>query len=69
MVAGRRFVRSARAAILCLAPLVGLAACGDDPTSAMAPFAIEASLSGKPDAVVGTIVTPAPTFVVRIAAG
>jgi hypothetical protein len=35
----------------------------------MAPFAIEASLSGKPDAVVGTIVTPAPTFVVRNAAG
>ena len=35
----------------------------------MAPFAIEASLSGRPDAVVGTIVTPSPTFVVRNSAG
>ena len=35
----------------------------------MAPFSIEASLSGEPDAVVGTIVTPAPAFVVRNHAG
>ena len=35
----------------------------------MAPFSIEASLSGEPDAVVGTIVTPAPAFVVRNSAG
>ena len=35
----------------------------------MAPFSVEASLSGEPDAVVGTIVTPAPAFVVRNAAG
>lgn len=69
MVAGRRFVRSSVAALVRLAPLAGLAACGDDPTSAMAPFSVEASLSGEADAVVGTTVTPAPAFVVRNAAG
>ena len=69
MVAGRRFVRSVRSALLRLAPLAGLAACGDEPTSATAPFAIEASLSGEPDAEVGVIVTPAPAFVVRNSQG
>lgn len=69
MVAGRRFVRSARAAFFPLATVAGIAACGDEPTSATAPFAIEASLSGEPDVVVGTIVTPAPAFVVRNAKG
>jgi hypothetical protein len=69
VVAGRRFVRSVAAALVRLALFAGLAACGDDPTSAMAPFTIEASLSGRPDVVVGSIVTPAPTFVVRNATG
>jgi hypothetical protein len=69
VVAGRRFVRSATSALVSLAPLAGLAACGDEPTSATAPFLIEASLSGEPDAVVGMIVTPAPGFVVRNSAG
>ena len=69
MVAGRRFVRSATAAFVPLATVAGFAACGDEPTSATAPFAIEASLSGEPDVVVGTIVTPAPAFVVRNAKG
>jgi hypothetical protein len=69
VVAGRRFVRSVISALFGVAPLAGLAACGDDPTSATAPFAIEASLSGEPDAVVGMIVTPAPAFIVRNSAG
>ena len=69
MVAGRRFVRSVTSALVSLAPLAGLAACGDEPTSATAAFSIEGSLSGEPDAVVGTIVTPAPAFVVRNSAG
>jgi hypothetical protein len=49
--------------------LAGLVACGDEPTSATAPFLIEASLAGEPDAVAGMIVSPAPTFVVRNHAG
>jgi hypothetical protein len=57
------------AALVRLASLAVLIACGDDPTSAMAPYTIEASLSGEPDAVVGTIVTPAPAFVIRNSAG
>jgi hypothetical protein len=69
VVAGQRFVRSAAAALVRLTALAGLAACGDEPTSATAPFVIEASLSGEPDGVVGTIVTPAPAFVVRNAKG
>jgi hypothetical protein len=69
VVAGRRFVRSAIAALVRLAPIAALAACGDEPTGATAPFTIEASLAGEPDVVVGTIVTPAPTFVVRTALG
>ena len=69
MVAGRRFVRSATAVLVRLVPVLGLAACRDEPTSANAPFAIEASLSGEPDAVVGMIVTPAPAFVVRNSKG
>jgi leishmanolysin len=68
VVAGRRFVRSATA-LVHLAAVAGLAACGDEPTSATAPFAIEASLSGEPGVVVGTIVTPAPAFVVRNSKG
>ncbi|HEX6942762.1 MAG TPA: leishmanolysin-related zinc metalloendopeptidase [Gemmatimonadaceae bacterium] len=69
MVAGRRFVRSGTTALVRLAAVAGLAACGDEPTSATAPFVIEASLSGEPDVVVGTIVTPTPAFVVRNAKG
>jgi len=69
VVAGPRFVRSVTSALISLAPLAGLVACGDEPTSATAPVSIEASLSGEPDAVVGTIVTPAPAFVVRNSAG
>lgn len=69
MVAGRRFVRAAIAALIRLTPVAALAACGDDPTSATAPFAIEASLAVEPEARVGTVVTPAPTFVVRNSLG
>ena len=69
MVAGRRFVRSATAVLVRLAPVLGLAACRDEPTNANAPFIIEASLSGEPDVEVGTIVTPAPAFVVRNSRG
>lgn len=69
MVAGRRFVRSAAASLVRLTPLAAFAACRDEPTRAVAPFAIEASLSGEPDAIVGTIVTPAPRFVVRNSMG
>lgn len=65
MVAGRRFVRSAATALVRLVPVVALVGCRDEPTSATAPFIVEASLSGEPDVVVGTIVTPAPAFVVR----
>ena len=39
------------------------------PTSATAPFSIEASLSTGHDLIVGTRVTPAPTFVVRNSVG
>lgn len=52
-----------------LAAVAGAAACGDEPTGGTAPFVVEASLSGEPDVVVGTIVTPAPAFVVRNAKG
>jgi hypothetical protein len=69
VVAGRRFVRSAAAALVRLVPVVALVACRDEPTSATAPFTIEASLSGEPDVAVGTIVTPAPAFVVRNSKG
>lgn len=69
MGAGRRFVRAATAALVRLTPLVAPAACWDEPTRATAPFAIEASLSGEPDALVGSIVTPAPQFVVRNSRG
>lgn len=69
MGAGRRFVRSATAALVRLAPALGLFACRDEPTSATAPFSIEASRSAEPDNTVGTIVTPAPTFVVRNSLG
>ena len=69
MVAGRRFVRSAIAALIRLTPVAALAACGDEPTAATAPFLIEPSLTGEPDVVVGTVVVPAPTFVVRNSLG
>ncbi len=57
------------AALLRLTPVIALAACRDEPTSATAPYSIEASLSTGHDLVVGTRVTPAPTFVVRNAVG
>ena len=69
MVAGRRFVRSASAATCRLVALIALAACRDEPTSATAPFTVEASLAVVPERTVGTIVTPSPTFVVRNANG
>ncbi|HEX6316566.1 MAG TPA: leishmanolysin-related zinc metalloendopeptidase [Gemmatimonadaceae bacterium] len=49
-------------------PLLGLLGCRDEPTSSTL-YTVEASLSGQPDDVVGTIVTPAPGFVVRNAQG
>ena len=52
-----------------LAPVAVLAACRDDPTSATAPFAIDASLSAAHEITVGTIVTPSPTFIVRNSRG
>lgn len=69
MGAGRRFVRSATAAVVRLASALALVACRDEPTSSTAPFAVEASLSAEPDNTVGTIVTPAPTFIVRNSRG
>lgn len=69
MGAGRRFVRSALAALVRVAPAIGLAACRDEPTSATAPFSIEASLSAAPEFTVGTVVSPTPTFVVRNSRG
>ena len=69
MGAGRRFVRSATAVLVRLAPALGLAACRDEPTSATAPFSIDASLSAEPDNAVAEIVTPSPTFVVRNSLG
>ena len=57
------------AALVRLSPAVGLVACRDEPTSATAPFSIEASLSTGHDLTVGTRVTPAPTFVVRNSLG
>jgi hypothetical protein len=57
------------AALVRLAPALALVACRDEPTSATAPFSIEASLSAELDNTVGTIVTPAPTFVVRNSLG
>lgn len=68
MVAGRRFVRHA-AAVLVIAIALGLQACRDEPTGAITPFSIEPSLATDDDVVVGTVVTPSPTFVVRNAAG
>jgi hypothetical protein len=52
-----------------VAPAVGLAACRDEPTSATAPFSIEASLSADPEVTVGSVVSPTPTFVVRNSRG
>ncbi len=69
MVAGRRFVRPARAALVCGVAAFALAACRDDPTSGTTPFAIEASYSSAPEVLVGTRVTPSPTFVVRNSRG
>lgn len=68
MVAGRQFVRSARRALASVVPLLGVMACRDEPTRSTL-YTVEASLSGEPGAVVGSIVTPAPAFVVRTARG
>jgi hypothetical protein len=35
----------------------------------MAPFAIEASLSGQPEVIAGEVVTPSPRFIIRNASG
>jgi hypothetical protein len=67
--AGRRFVRSALAGLVRVAPAIGLLACRDEPTSATSPFAIEASVATDPEFVVGSIIAPAPTFVVRNSRG
>ncbi len=69
MVAGRRFVRSALTAFSGAVAAFALAACRDDPTSGTSPFAIEASYASTPDRTVGTVVSPAPTFVVRNSLG
>ena len=69
MGAGRRFVRSPLAALVRLTLVAALAACRDDPTSATAPFAIDASLATSQAITVGTIVTPSPTFIVRNSRG
>lgn len=59
MGGGRQFVRLA-GAVLALA----VAACRDEPTRAVTPFQVEASLSSAPGVEAGTLVDPAPTFVV-----
>jgi hypothetical protein len=46
-----------------------LLSCGDEPTGAPVPLVVEASLAGDPASTVGTLVDPAPTFVVRNASG
>ena len=69
MGAGRRFVRSAVAGVFRVAPAIGLLACRDEPTSATAPFAIEASVATDPEFTVGATIAPAPTFVVRNSRG
>ena len=69
MGAGRRFVRSATAAVVRLVPALGIVACRDEPTGATAPFSIEASLWAEPGNTVGTILRPSPTFVVRNSLG
>ena len=69
MVAGRRFVRSAVGVLVRLTPVAALTSCGDEPTSTTAPFVIEPSLAGDPVEEVGSIVTPAPTFIVRNSSG
>jgi hypothetical protein len=50
-------------------PAIALVASRDEPTSATAPFAIDASLSAAPEITVGSMVTPTPTFVVRNSRG
>jgi hypothetical protein len=65
VVAGRRFVRSAIAVLVRVAPALGLVACRDEPTSATAPFVVEASTSTNPVFTVGTTIATPPTFVVR----
>src|SRR4029453_5196265 len=69
VVAGRRFVRHVGAALGYAVTAFAVAACRDDPTSGTTPFAIEASFSSNPQVLVGSVVTPAPTFVVRNALG
>jgi len=69
VVAGRRFVRLVGAAFGYAVSAFALAACGDDPTSGTTPFAIEASFASNPQVLVGSVVTPSPTFVVRNALG
>ena len=69
MGAGRLFVRSVVAALVRATPVLALVACRDDPTSGTTPFSIEASFSSAPERTVGTVVTPAPTFVVRNSLG
>lgn len=46
------------------AAIAGLGACRDEPTRAVTPFAVEASLSAGPGAPAGSVLSPAPTFVV-----
>jgi hypothetical protein len=43
--------------------------CRDEPTAATAPFVVEPSLASPSSATVGTVLSPAPTFVVRNAGG
>lgn len=60
---GRQFVRSAGRAAAAAA-IAALAACRDEPTRAVTPFAVEPSFSTAPVGVAGSILSPAPTFVV-----
>ena len=64
MGAGRQFVRFAKAASLAAATLPAVAGCRDEPTRAVTPFAVEASLSSGPGIVAGSVLNPPPTFVV-----
>lgn len=48
---------------------LALASCGDEPTAPPTPLVVEPSLAGVPSWTVGSVVNPAPTFVVRDRSG
>jgi hypothetical protein len=49
--------------------VIALLSCRDEPTAAPTPLVVEPSLAGVPSWTVGTVVSPAPSFVVRDGAG